>query len=378
MKWSWKLGHVGGIALYIHFTFLLFLGWLFLARYFTNHDIEDAVEELVFVVLVFATVVLHELGHAFAARRFGIATRDITLYPIGGVARLERMPEDPAQELVVAIAGPLVNVVIALGLLLWLTPPKAFAALTNSSLQTGLLLPRLLMVNVFLVLFNLIPAFPMDGGRVLRALLAMQMDYVQATQAAAAVGQLVALVFGFVGLFGYPMLLFIALFVYMAAAQESGMVQVRAALAGIPVSKAMLHDIKTVAPGDTLQRATDLVLSGFQHDFPVVEDGRVVGVLTRGGLLTALAKQGESGVVGDAMQRRFETADPAEMLEQVLTRLQECECRSMPVVRNGQLVGLVTMDNLGELLSINSALRQSRRVASEPRPSGSGSITPAP
>lgn len=362
MKWSLKLGQIGGIGIYVHFTFLFLLAWIVLA------NPNDAIQELLFVLLVFGIIVLHELGHAFAAQHYGIATRDITLLPIGGVARLERMPEDPKQELVVALAGPAVNFVLAGALFVagaffvWLSPETALSALNTRSLQEGGLLTRLFVVNIWLAMFNLIPAFPMDGGRVLRALLGMRMDYVQATQTAASVGQFIAIAFGFWGLLsGNPFLVFIALFVYMGAAAEASMAQVRGAMAGIPVNRAMIHEFHTLSPSDSLEAATQHVLNGFQHDFPVVEDGKVVGVLTRRDLLTALAKEGERGQVGQAMQKNFQVAEPTEMLEHVMTRLQDCECLSMPVVRNGQLVGLVTMDNLGEFLSIRSALRAAQQ-----------------
>jgi Zn-dependent protease/CBS domain-containing protein len=364
MKWSLRLGTIGGVALYVHFTFLLLLAFIVLSHLLVDGNVENALAQLVFILLVFGIVVLHELGHAFAARHYGIATRDITLLPIGGVARLERMPEDPRQEIVVALAGPAVNFFLAGLLYLWLTPEELRSA-WSLQLNEGMLLPRLFTVNVMLAVFNLIPAFPMDGGRVLRALLAFRGDYVQATQTAAAVGQFVALLFGFIGLLApNPLLLFVALFVYMGAAAESGMVQVRAALAGIPVARAMVREFHALHPEDSLDVAVQHVLAGFQHDFPVVADGKVVGVLTRGDLLAALAKAGDRGQVGEAMQKTFQTADPAEMLEHVMNRLQECECRSMPVVRDGKLVGLITLDNVGEWLMIRSALREAKRVES--------------
>ncbi|HXG11724.1 MAG TPA: site-2 protease family protein [Gemmataceae bacterium] len=357
MTWSWRIGRIAGISVYIHFTFLLLLGWIVLARYSLEGDITAALQEMGFVVIVFGIIVLHELGHALAARRYGIQTRDITLYPIGGVARLERMPEDPKQELVVALAGPAVNVVLAAALFGWMWVSPEVYEIHPGLLLGGQLLPRLFVINVMLVLFNMIPAFPMDGGRVLRALLALRMDYLRATQIAASIGQGIALLFGFIGLFANPFLIFVALFVWIGAAQEASMVQIRWALGGIPVSRAMIRDFRTLKPNDSLGVAVEHILAGFQQDFPVVEDGKVVGVLTRPDLITALSKQGEEGIVGEVMQRDFQTAEPAEMLDSVFARLQNCECRSLPVVRNGQLVGLITLDNVGEFVMIQSALR---------------------
>ncbi len=215
------------------------------------------------------------------------------------------------------------------------------------------------MVNVSLVLFNLLPAFPMDGGRVLRALLALRMDYTRATQLAAHVGQAMAFGFGFLGLFTNPFLVFIAFFVWIGAAQEASVVQMRSALGGIPVSRAMLTDFRTLAPDDPAKRVLELILAGSQQDFPVVEDGRVAGVLLRGDVLNALAHRGSDWRVGDVMRRDFEVVDAGDMLETVVGRLQACACHTLPVTSRGALVGLLTMDNLGEFLLIQSALGRS-------------------
>jgi CBS domain-containing protein len=213
-------------------------------------------------------------------------------------------------------------------------------------------------VNVGLAVFNLIPAFPMDGGRVLRALLALRMDYSRATHIAATVGQGLALAFGFLGLFTNPFLVFIAFFVWMGAAGESSLVQMKSSLGGIPVSRAMITDFRALDAADPLQRAVDHVLAGFQQDFPVLESGRVVGVLVRDDLLKAVAREGAGAPVGEVMRREFETADPAEMLEPAFVRLQACACRSLPVVRNGHLVGILTADNVGEFLMVQAAMRE--------------------
>lgn len=364
MKWSWKIGTVAGIGLYVHGTFLLLLAWVGLTRWIGGGTIAAAVAGVVFVLALFACVVLHELGHALTAQRFGIQTRDITLLPIGGVSRLERIPDDPRQEVAVALAGPAVNVVIAVALYLWLALTQTLQPLAALSATGGPVLEQLLVVNVSLAAFNLLPAFPMDGGRVLRALLALRMDYTRATQLAAHVGQAMALLFGFVGLFANPFLLFIALFVWIGAAQEASMVQIRSALGGIPVSRAMLTNFQKLSPGESARRVLDLVLSGPQQDFPVVEDGRVVGVLLRSDVLQALAQRGQDWRVGDIMRRDFQVVDAGEMLDTAFARLQTCACHALPVTSRGALVGLLTMDNLGEFLMIQSALG---RAAPAPR-----------
>ncbi len=355
MKWSWKIGEFAGIGVYMHATFLLLIGWIVMANLLAGGNLASAVAGIAFILLLFACVVAHEYGHALTARRFGIKTRDITLLPIGGVARLERMPDVPIQELWVALAGPAVNVVIAAVLFVILFVSNALEPLSSLSVTGGSLLERLMVVNVILVLFNLIPAFPMDGGRVVRSLLAMRMEYSRATQIAASLGQAVALGFGLIGLFTNPLLVFTALFVWIGAASEASMVQMKSSLAGIPLSRAMITDFRTLAPDDSLGRAIDLLLSGSQQDFPVVSTGRVEGILTRGDLIAGLRKRGEDALVADFMRRDFVTADSSDMLEPVSQRLQQCQCHTIPVIHGGRLVGLVTMENIGELLMIRSA-----------------------
>jgi Zn-dependent protease len=233
MGWSWNIGRIAGIRLYVHFTFFILLAWIGLQHYEAHRELLEALSGMAFIVTLFGIVVLHELGHALAARRYGIPTRDITLLPIGGVARLERMPNDPWQELVVALAGPAVNVVLAAGIFALLVLGEGFAPLADVMRVGGSFLGQLFWINVMLAVFNLLPAFPMDGGRVLRALLAMWLPYVHATQLAASIGQGLALVFGFLGLLAFfglpfnPMLLFVALFVWLGAEQEAAMVQMR-------------------------------------------------------------------------------------------------------------------------------------------------------
>ena len=366
MKWSWKLGSVAGIGLYVHATFFLLLAWIGVTDWLQGGG-AAALDGIAFILALFACVVLHELGHALTARRYGIRTRDITLLPIGGVSRLERIPDDPRQEVWVSLAGPAVNVVIAVVLYAALSLSHAWRPLATLTMAGGPFLQRLLVVNVSLAVFNLLPAFPMDGGRVLRALLALRMDYVRATQVAAHVGQAMALVFGLLGLFSNPFLVFIALFVWIGAAQEASMVQMRTALSGIPVSRAMLTDFRTLAPDDPAKRVLELILAGSQQDFPVVEKGKeggtghVAGVLLRSDVLKALAQRGSDWSVREVMRREFEVVDAGDMLDTALARLQACACHTLPVTSRGALVGLLTMDNVGEFLLIQSAMGRGRQ-----------------
>ncbi len=365
MRWSWKIGRLMGIDVYMHATFLLLVGFIVVAAWVESHNLHRTLFGLFFVLVIFACIVLHELGHALTARRFGIRTRDIVLLPIGGVARLERMPEDPNQELLVAFAGPAVNVVISVALFGLLVALGRFPTLRQIEIisWTGHdFLVSLLAVNVWLVLFNLIPAFPMDGGRVLRALLAKRMGYTEATQAAAHVGQAIAFVFGFLGLFFDPFLLFIALFVWVGASGEAGMVMMRSSLGGIPVQRVMVRDIRTLLPDDTLATAVDHILSGWQQDFPVVFGNHVLGILTREDLVRAIAQGGTEKHVRDAMRRDFLAVDSHDMLEQAVKVLQRSGCRSLPVEHNGDLVGMLTLENVGEFMMINTAIRRAEEA----------------
>jgi Zn-dependent protease/predicted transcriptional regulator len=363
MKWSVKIGEYRGIPVKIHATFVLIILWVALSYWIEGQGLSATIAGIIFVLALFVCVVLHEFGHALMAQRYDIKTRDITLLPIGGVARLERMPDDPKQELWVAIAGPLVNVVIGVLLFFWLQLSSSMEPISKLTMTSGSFLERLMVVNIFLVLFNLLPAFPMDGGRVLRAFLAMRMDYSRATHYAANVGQAMALLFGFLGFFTNPFLIFIALFVWIGAAQEASMVNVRTAFDGIPVSSAMLTDFQVLYPSDSLSRAIQLILAGSQQDFPVVENGNVVGILTRDKLMRALAEHGQNYPVSDVMSKKFEKVESSEMLQSAMNRLQNCDCRTMPVIKKGELIGLINMENIGEFMMIQSALKKAARPA---------------
>ena len=366
MKWSWKVGRLAGIDVYIHSTFFLLLAFIGLANWLAERSLAGTLEGVGFMLAVFACVLLHEFGHALTARRYGIKTRDITLLPIGGVARLERMPEEPKQELAVAFAGPAVNIVLAGVLYLWLASQGALEPITGLSVSQGSFLARVLMVNVMLAVFNLIPAFPMDGGRVARALLAMRLEYTRATQIAAALGQGLALILGFIGLFSNPFLIFIAFFVWIGAAQEASLVQMKAALGGIPVSRAMVTDFEAIPETAPLATAVDVLLRGSQEDFPVTRDGDLVGILERRGLVAGLTQHGRDVPVAKVMRTDYTTVEAAGMLEAALVTMQTCGCETLPVLRDGRLVGLLTKHNVGEFLAVQSALEAGRGGSARP------------
>jgi Zn-dependent protease len=370
MSWSWRIGRIAGIDVFVHFTFVLLLAWLLITHYAQHRDLGEALTGLTFTLCLFGIIVLHELGHALAARRYGVATRDITLLPIGGVARLDRIPEQPSQELVVALAGPAVNIVLAAALYVGLRLDARLNLFEVSQVARvgGGLLEQLFLVNIILAGFNLLPAFPMDGGRVLRALLAMRLDYVRATQLAANVGQAMAVLFGIAGMFGNPMLILVAFFVWMGASQESALVQMRTALAGIPVQQAMVTKFNSLRPEEPISTAARHVLDSFQQDFPVVdEQGRVLGILTRAKLMAALAANNPAAPVAEVMERELVFVHPRDLLQSAFNKLQECECRILPVIDDqGRLAGLLTADNVAEVLMIRQATRPARGGGADP------------
>jgi len=374
MRWSLKLGQVAGIGIFVHWTFVLLIAYVVYLYAAEGSDLAGILDGVGFVLAAFGCIVLHELGHALMARRYGIQTRDITLLPIGGVARLERMPEKPLQEFFVALAGPAVNVAIAAVLftviavrlaLAWSDGPDQYYDMWADFLQGHSLLFNLTAINIVLVVFNLVPAFPMDGGRVLRAMLAQVMDYVRATQIAAGLGQMVAVVFAIVGLgiFGnspHPFLLLIALFVYVAAEQEARMVRVRSALRGVPVGQAMVTRFRTVSPHDPLTSVIGELLAGHQQDFPVTEESRLLGMLLRKDLLTAIAAGKQNQPISEVMRYNCRSVGESEMLDETFQQMREGDCPTVPVLRHDELVGLVTLDSVGEWMMIQSALNKAR------------------
>jgi Zn-dependent protease/CBS domain-containing protein len=355
MSWSVTIGRIAGTAVRIHITFLLFLAWIGFSA-FRQGGAQAATQNIVFIVLLFLCVVLHEFGHIFMARRFGIRTPDVTLLPIGGVASLERIPEKPSQELAVALAGPAVNLVIALLLIAVLGAGMEGQVDRIDDPALGLA-TRLAAANVFLALFNMIPAFPMDGGRVLRALLAMWMGRDRGTQLAARIGQGLAFLLGFLGLFGNPILLFIAIFVFLAAEGEARDSALRNAVTDLRVGDAMETRVVSIPIEATLAQAVDVLLSSPQHEFPIVDGLRKpVGILVREDLIQALASRGRDDAVSDIMRVPVVSVRTAVPLPQALNDLAASRSPAISVVdADGVLVGLLTRENIAEMMMIKSA-----------------------
>ena len=370
MSWSLNIGRVAGTVVRVHLTFVLFLAWIFAASYAKGGP-ASAWNSLLFLLLLFLCVLLHEFGHIFTARFFSITTPYVTLLPIGGVAQLEHIPEEPGQEFLVAIAGPLVNVAITLLLLYGAGAHLVPNATAVDSTQVAMI-DRLAAVNLFLALFNLIPAFPMDGGRVLRALLAARLGYVRATEIAAAIGQFVAFALGFIGLLYNPILIFIAIFVYLAAASEAHMVALRAVSRGVPVSHAMMTQFASLAPQAHLDEAVQTLLATGQGEFPVVDAaGKPVGMLDKAALIRALKTLGPDARVADAMNAEFPTLGQRATLEQAFKLLQQKQAPAVGVTDlGGKLTGLVTGETIAEMMMLQQALPKGVRLGPWSRPAG--------
>jgi Zn-dependent protease/CBS domain-containing protein len=371
MSWSFNIGSIVGTQVRIHVTFVLFLAWIFAASYAAG-GADAAWGGLLFLILLFLCVLLHEFGHIFVARGFGVKTPDVTLLPIGGVARLEKIPEKPREEFLIAVAGPLVNVVIALVLLGFTGASVKYGAVASMDDARIPLIDRLAAVNLFLALFNMIPAFPMDGGRVLRALLATRLGYVRATEIAASIGQGTAFLLGFIGLFYNPLLIFIAIFVYLAASSEAHMVALRSVSRGVPVSAATMTQIASLAPEAHIDEAVQTLLSTSQNEFPVVDGaGKPVGFLGRSDIIRALKSLGPDARVREAMNATLPTIDKRRPLEEALMLLQDKSAPAVAVIESdGRLVGLVTAETLGELLMVREAMPEGMRPGPWSRPAG--------
>jgi Zn-dependent protease/CBS domain-containing protein len=345
---------VGGVRIFgvpvrLHFTFVLLLIFLLFAGIGGQ---QSGAMTAVYIVALFASVLLHELGHTLVARRFGIRTLEIVMYPIGGVSRPERQPA-ARQELWIALAGPMVNFLIAVAIMGWIAAHQGFLSLRELAQPTDAnLAQRIALGNLVLGVFNLLPAYPMDGGRILRSILSLSRPEEEATRIAAGAGQGMAVLIGLLGLlWGNFMLVFVALFVYLGAFQEGAAARSRLLTSGYPVSAAMITDFRTLAHGATIRDAADLLLQSSQHDFPVVHGDAVIGLLTRSALVRAMmTEQGAEAYVAGAMDRDFPRLDPNSSLAEAIPKLQVAGGVALVMDEDDRLVGILTSEHLSEFL----------------------------
>ncbi len=367
MKWSFRILTLAGIDVQVHTTFFFLIVWIALSYWQVYGTFSAVVQGIAIILALFVCVVLHELGHALTARRFGIGTRSITLLPIGGVANIEGMPENPRQEILIALAGPAVSLGIALLLWAGLALTGRLDSAQEMSVSGGSLLQQLMALNLLLAVFNLIPAFPMDGGRVLQALLSMRAGAAKATRMAAGIGQFIALIFALLGLLYNPFLFLIAIFIWIGASSEARTATLKESLSGLSAAQAMLVDFEVLAPDDPLGRAVELTLSGSQKDFPVMAGGRVAGVIVQDDLVRGISEGGGDLPVARVMQPVIADVSPGEDMVTVFELMQKNPRGLVTVSDGGKLVGVINIDNIFELLRIRAAEEGSKARAGKLR-----------
>lgn len=358
MGWSLTIGKFGETTVRLHWSFLLFLAWIG-SMSLVRNGAAAAIGGIVFLCLLFLCVVLHEFGHILAARHFGVKTPEVLLLPLGGVSRLEHIPEEPAQELVIALAGPAVSLAIGLVLLALAGFPHAPTA--SQEMESSPLVGQLGWINLFLAGFNLIPAFPMDGGRVLRALLAARLGYAHGTRIAAGAGQFAAIAFGLFGLIsGNIILVMIALFIFLAAGGEAGAVQMRNATLGMTVADVMITDFESLRFDQTVSDAANALIRTSQHEFPVVDgQGRLRGGLDRTHIIAALQSDPSRALL-DVMQNDVPVVSPNLNADQLMPHLESRKAMVVVATPDGRPVGLVTWDNMLELMMIEKSRGRQR------------------
>ncbi len=347
MKWSLKIGRYAGIDVYLHVTFLMLLAFFGYAGGAFSGD-KEGWKVIGLILSFFGCVLLHEYGHALMARRFGVRTRDITLLPIGGVARLERMPDKPIEEFLVAIAGPAVNVLIVAVLAPIIYFTQGFQGGVGFPPHQGPFLELLLYTNLWMIAFNMIPAFPMDGGRVVRSLLAMKLGASPATLIASRLGKIIAVGFVVFAILnhGFFMLAVVGVFVWIGADQENRMTQVRHLFNGVTAARIMRTDLVTVSANDTLARAAALLVGSGQQILPVLQSGQVVGVIREQDVRQALMRLHPSAAVYDFTDGNPPVVDSDAPADEVLVQLRTTGAPALLVYRGAELAGIVSAANL--------------------------------
>jgi Zn-dependent protease/predicted transcriptional regulator len=358
MKGSLRLGKIAGIELSIHWTFSLLLLFIIYNNYRAGHDLVQIVWSLVFILCIFVTIFLHELGHSLTAKKFGINTKDITLLPIGGLARLERIPEKPNEELAVAIAGPLVNLSIAFVTYFFVDFSDIEHAEENliQGINAGNFLFHFFVVNIWLSVFNLIPAFPMDGGRVLRAVLSHYIGRLKATNIAARIGQVLALGFIVLGFYINPFLILIGLFIMFGAQGELSMVTTSSLLKGNKIKDIVMTRFETLESTDTLVTAVGKLLNGTSKSFLILEDKKPIGTLNRDQMIKALTDTGKETLVANVMSKTILSFNADSLIEDVYKSMGEQKQELTMVLENDIFIGVIDTENIMEFIMIRSAV----------------------
>lgn len=352
-RWSKQIGSIAGIPIRVHVTLLFLLVWIALSYWLRGVGPTATLAGIVLVTSVFVIVLLHELSHALVARMFGVGTRDILLLPIGGIASLERIPDQPRRELAIAVVGPAFNLVLAGLLWIALRLAGGTADIGATTSIPELLVAQLIWINVVLAIFNLIPAFPTDGGRAFRALLAVWMPRDKATGIASAVGRALAIALGIFGLFYNPWLTLIAVVIWFGARRELDMMELRRAIANIPASAAMRGGVETVHASDSLESAASLAIAT-GSPLPIIADGRPVGVLTERDIAEGISAVGPEAPIAAAPHHDAVTVSPTDSLERVLDQLHAEPDAVAIVVDDGVPIGILTTEQLATFAAVSA------------------------
>jgi Zn-dependent protease/CBS domain-containing protein len=356
MKYSLYLGKIAGIRISVHWTFLILILWIIFSNMRSGLGFNEIVWSIVFVLAIFLCVILHELGHSLTAQRFNIKTREISILPIGGVAQLESIPEKPKEELLVALAGPAVNVLIAALLYPFVTLGNNVGDLQDlSHIGPENFFVALMSINLWLALFNLIPAFPMDGGRVLRALLGFKLSHSKATAIAASIGQVLAIVFVFLGFFYNPFLIFIGFFIFLGAQSEAVYARSKFILQGFTVNDVLMHELPLIDAHATIREAAAKLLDSQNKNFVVNDSGKPVGTLSRDQIIKALGERGDRILVNEVKDDHLVILTPEMPLEEAWQIIQQEKKPLMLVMSEGHLAGVVDQENMAEFILIQTA-----------------------
>jgi len=356
MRSSIRMGKIFGIEFHIHVTFFLLLLFVFVSV-LNEQGLRAAFSATLFICAIFVCVLIHEIGHSLIARRFGKETKSITLLPIGGMAAMEEIPQRPLQEIAMAIIGPMINLAIAgvlytiVGRWTGVSIPGLYPASVRSFVG------GLIGVNISLAIFNMLPAFPMDGGRVFRGLLALKMDYVRATSVAVSVGQALAVVLVFIGVFFNLWLALIGLFLYIGAGSEKQQVIVRSMLHKVPVAEVMTTDFRSLHPDEPIGHALEHFYHGCQEDFPVIGDNGIEGILTRDRILASIHEKGLNVHVSEIMDRTFTSVAPETPLDDVYKQLHATKRTAVAVVEDNTVKGIVCLDSLSRYFMVKAAMK---------------------
>ncbi len=359
MRWSLNIGRIFGIRFRIHVTFFLLLLFIF-ASVLNESGMDKAILATLFICAVFACVLIHEIGHSLIGRRFGKEAKSITLLPIGGVAAMEEMPDKPLQEVAMAIVGPFINLVIAAVIYLFVGRWTGIGMPNLSPDSVRTFFAGLIGINIMLAIFNMIPAFPMDGGRVLRGLLATKMNYVRATSMAVLIGQGIATFFIFFGIFFNWWLAIIGFFLYMGAGAEKQQVILKSILHKVPVSQAMTTDFRSLQSNESLSSVLERFSHGYQEDFPVIGDSGIEGILSRDRILASIHSKGLDTPVCEVMDKTFISVAPAMSLDEVYKKLSSDQKTAAAVVdAQGKIHGIISLDGISRYFMIEAAMKKS-------------------